>query len=178
MRCTSRSRWRATSWRRRRSSSPSRPPRRAVTPRRGCAAAGPVHLQGLQAAGRGLAGREGHPGLLRLRQGQPGAGVLVAGQGPGAGADLRPGRHRPGRRERRVPSSTTRTSRSRPSSSVCPAGNDARALSCVEQSLRIVLPPVSTGTGGRAARTHGKGSAMAGTLSTTDATRLAPPGAA
>jgi raffinose/stachyose/melibiose transport system substrate-binding protein len=31
-RCTSRSRWRATSWRRRRSSSPSQPPRRAVTP--------------------------------------------------------------------------------------------------------------------------------------------------
>ena len=55
--------------------------------------------QGLQAARRRLAGRQGHHGLLRLRQGEPGAGVHLADQGPGPGADLYPGRHRPGGRQ-------------------------------------------------------------------------------
>ena len=59
---------------------------------------GPFLSKALQAAGRRLAGRQGHPGLPRLRQGQPRAGVPVADQGPGPGADLHPGRHRPGDR--------------------------------------------------------------------------------
>ena len=66
---------------------------------KGSAPQGPFVSNGLQAAGGRLAGREGHSGLLRRRQGQPRAGVPVAGQGPGAGADHRPGRHRPGDRQ-------------------------------------------------------------------------------
>ena len=61
----------------------------------------------------------------------PGAGVRVAGQGPGPGADLHPGGHRPGGPARRARSSTTRTSRSKPSNSACRVGSKARALSAV-----------------------------------------------
>ena len=65
---------------------------------KGAPAAGSVPLQGLHVAGRCVAGGQGHPGLLRLRQGQPGSGVQVPDQGPEPRADLHPGRHRPGAR--------------------------------------------------------------------------------
>ena len=85
-----------------------RRPSRAVTPSpRVRRRPGPFMHQACTAADRRHHGRQGHPGLLRLGQGQPGAGVQVADQGPEPGADLHPGRHRSGRPARRAPRCTT-----------------------------------------------------------------------
>ena len=88
----------------------------------GVAPSGPYVIKGVDAARRRAAGRQGHPGVHRRRQRLAGARVPVAGQGPVARADHRRGRLRPATPPRTAPRCTTRTSRSRPSSSACRAG--------------------------------------------------------
>ena len=91
-------------------------------------ATGPYMVEGCELPRRRAEGRGRHAALLRDRgRHRPGARIPLADQGPGARADHRRGRLGHPLRRRRAPRSTTRTSRSRPSSSGCRAGDHPSA---------------------------------------------------
>ncbi len=109
----------------------------------GRAAAGPVRLHPVQAAGRGLPGRQGHarPTSRRTRPAPRWSSCRRSRARPWSRSASRSAPVR--WTARRAPSSTTRTSRSRPSSSACRVGTDPRSPDGHQlRPVRPSLPPV------------------------------------
>ena len=138
---------------------------------------GPYLSKACTLPGRRLAGRQGHQGLHRrpVRRARRWSSSRRSRVRPWSRSASRwaPVRWTP----RRAPRCTTRTSRSRRSSWVCPAGSERpEPVEALASSLSVSTScrRLSYRDRRQDRRTVRKGSAMASTMSTTEATRLAP----